>query len=316
MAEIGRRRFLQFLGIGGATAAALTTPIPVFGSDDGPRLWTPDQKIVGGHLVLVPPRDWGAQRWRHPSGGKIELTTDDPESGEAIVGKMGRAWPTVGDRIYWDADGKGVAAVGPQALRFNLDVETKEMLGNRPYAPHAEHAVAIPLSEKHTTEEAHAAFYKGAQELRERFKKESLKILEQVPAALRQNAQIVTLVSNAIYADVLYEHQFAASIHGKLHPGFMLRAEWSQYVVTGNVEKNGWQVYSETGEYPIEIPSSLDMEFLLRMDKTMIATTITYNMSHTDTETIVTTPSGKWSIPGIVPQKLGEPIKRPKIIKP
>jgi len=66
----------------------------------------------------------------------------------------------------------------------------------------------------------------------------------------------------------------------------------------------------------IEIPSNLDMEFLLRMDKALLATTVTYNVSQGDTWTVVTTPGGKWTIPGIEPQTLGEPIKRPKIIKP
>jgi|GEM_PF-1948973 len=321
MSEIGRRRFLQFLGLGGATAATLTTPIPVFGSDDGPKLWTPDQKIVGGHLVLVPPKDWSTQRWKHPSGGRIELSTDDPESGEAIVGQVGRAWPTVRDRIYWDSRREPLITVGPQPLRLSLEPSTTQTVGqgvqDRPHTPHAEHAIAVPLSEKHTSEEAHAAFYKGAQELRKRFKAESLKILERVPVSLRQDAQIVTLVNNAVYADALYapalyEQQVADHVQ---QPGFTLRAEWSQYVVVGEVERNGWQVYSETGEYPIEIPSDLDMEFLLHMDKMML-TSVTYNISNNDSWTVVTTPGGKWTIPGVEPQTLGKPIKRPKILKP
>ena len=48
--------------------------------------------------------------------------------------------------------------------------------------------------------------------------------------------------------------------------GFTVEADYDQYVVNGEIDANGWDVYSEFGEFPIEVPGKIDMDMLLMLD--------------------------------------------------
>ena len=298
MADIGRRKFMQLFGVGGVAAATLAVSVPVFGADGAQRIWTPDERIVGGHTVLVRPADWAS--WtRLGSNPGYESTP----------------WPTTCAPIYGP---EGLVAPGRVAQSLP-GVKTL-----------VERVFPVPLSEHHTTEEAHEAFYKGGRFLRETFKTEATRILERVPEPLRRDARIVTLAAQPLRADALYVYAGnggdcsvtggdaeagTASAHGgdgsiiagdggrERRPGFVIRALCQQYVIVGDVEPNMWEVYSETGEFPIDVPSDLDMEHLLRMDAAMFATSITYSVEHEGSETIVRTSAGEWRFPGIQLQR-------------
>lgn len=103
----------------------------------------------------------------------------------------------------------------------------------------------------------HLAFYQASMKMQDDFKAHSAKMLRRVPVPLQPHAQIVTIVDNPIYAGALWPED---------GEGFTLEVDYDQYVVNGDIDPNGWEVYSEFGEFPIEVPSKIDMGVLLQID--------------------------------------------------
>lgn len=111
-------------------------------------------------------------------------------------------------------------------------------------------------------EDPHEAFYKGAMKMREDFAVQSRRRLLAEPEPLRPHQQLVTLVDAPIFAGALETDE----------RGFYLEISYTPYVVRagGDVELNGWEVYSENGQYPVEVPSYIDMDHLLRIDRRVV----------------------------------------------
>jgi hypothetical protein len=109
-------------------------------------------------------------------------------------------------------------------------------------------------------QDPHGAFYKAAIEMRRAFSEESLRRFAAVPKWKRQGAVLVTLVDTEIFVGPLETND----------DGFYLEISYTPYHVSGpdfeTLNLNGWGVYSENGEYPIEVPTEIDMDRLLHVD--------------------------------------------------
>jgi len=109
-------------------------------------------------------------------------------------------------------------------------------------------------------QDPHDAFYKAAVEMRRAFSEESLKRFASIPEWKRHGAVLVTLVDTEIFAGPLDTSD----------DGFALEISYTPHHVSGpdfeTLNLNGWMVYSENGEYPIEVPTEIDMSRLLHVE--------------------------------------------------
>jgi hypothetical protein len=236
-----RRNFLQMLGLAGA---ATIVPAPLFGAMNKPTaLWTPGQKkqLAGGHIILTRPTETRDFAKYAPYDGQEYLSL----STSVTVKKTTRQgeWPIVEGNVYLD-----------ERLWMRDDRDKMLRIMDPTVNGAQRQMVEVLVSD---TEDPHIAFYRAAMQMRENFKQDSLKILARVPKVLRREAQIVTVVDNAIFMGAL----------GTDSDGFTVEADYTQYVIHGDVDPNGWEVYSEFGEFPIEVPSKIDMDRLLILDR-------------------------------------------------
>lgn len=113
--------------------------------------------------------------------------------------------------------------------------------------------------EKPSKEDLHLAFLRAATRIRDDFSKRSRELLMAVDPTLRPKVKLVTVVHepvylrNAIYADTGYEVAVTCETEIML-----------------SVKTDGWEVYSEFGEVPIDPPSELDMGMLLEADTQIV----------------------------------------------
>ena len=262
-----RRNFLQLLGVGGIAALA---PAPLFGAEGGPKLWTPGQQktLAGGHIVLVRPK----------ASGKFKILPGDVLYSQRPVGWEARTsvassrhgdWPIVTGDVFLvesdlkdplrDGGGAGIRfreqrAGEPFPLRLNTEINMG-LHGGPDVGKRGEvEPITVLIPEGR---DPHLAFYQASMKMRDDFKASSAKMLQRVPVPIRPHAQIVTIVDNPIYAGPVDE---------RIGEGFTVEADYDQYVVNGDIDANGWEVYSEFGEFPIEVPGKIDMDMLLVLD--------------------------------------------------
>lgn len=262
------RDFWQLLNLKGSVEGK---PVALFGTDALPgEVLTLDKEVIDSHLVLVSPKFRGLDKGKLAEGQKLPTLDGDEAVASQIMGEKvkhadseaavlaatwkGR-WPYVKGQIYWS----DASMSRDSEIRHydRLDEETHDI---------GERSVKVPLNPdlENSKVASHAAFYKAAQGMRDLFKSESLKILNWVSKETRRYAQIVTLVDTPIWADFLYNDD------GEQIPGVEVRATYTQYVIVGECDPRRWQVYSKQGEYPMDIPRDIDIEFLLDIDKKLI----------------------------------------------
>jgi len=249
-------------------------PVGLFGSDAvKDQIVTLDKRVVDKHLVLVSPSYRGLDKGHLREGQELPTLDGDEAVASQIQGEKvkhqgteaaklfatfkGR-WPYVQGQIYWsDAS----VSKDSEIRHFDRVVDELTDLG--------EQSVKVPINPDvpNAKQAMHAAFYKAASEMRDRFKRESLEILKWVPTEARPFAQIVTLVDSPIWADLLYESD---DFHADRKPGVEIKASYTQYVIVGECEPRRWQVYSSQGEYPMDIPREIDIEYLIDIDKKFI----------------------------------------------
>jgi len=105
----------------------------------------------------------------------------------------------------------------------------------------------------------HHAYYRAAMKMRESFSKFSRNRLLEVPEYRRRFSTLVTLVDTPI---------FVSTIPMKDKEQLLCEISYTPYVIDADdeLDLNGWEVYSENGEYPIEVPTKIDMDRLLSLD--------------------------------------------------
>lgn len=257
-----RRNFLQLLGIGGIAAIV---PAPLFGAEGGPKLWTPGQQktLAGRHIVLVRPKT--STHFKVPGDILFSQRPADWKERSSISASRHGNWPIVTGDVFLGGEdlrdrpgGIRFREQRQEGEPFPLRLNTEINLGggwSRDVGIRGEVApitVLIPEGR-----DPHLAFYQASMKMREDFKASSAKMLDRVPIPIRPHAQIVTIVDNPIYAGTVREEE---------GEGFTVEADYDQYVVNGDIDANGWDVYSEFGEFPIDVPGKIDMDMLLVLD--------------------------------------------------
>ena len=253
-----RRDFIQMLGMGGLVAVV---PAPLFGSTEGatPKLWTPGQKkdLAGRHIVLTRPSK--SSEFKTMPGDTLFRSpeyTANVGGSRVALSRHGR-WPILTGDVFLAPEGhfrfREQRKGEPFPLRFNTEINMGTGRHNDVGGRGGAGPVQILVPEGG---DPHLAFYQGAMKMREAFKTDSAKLFQNVPGPLRSEAQIVTIVDNPIFAGP----------HPEDDEGFTIEADYQQYIIHGDVDPNGWDVYSEFGEFPIEVPSKIDMGLLLKID--------------------------------------------------
>ena len=244
-----RRNFLQLLGIGGIAAIV---PAPLFGAMNKPTtLWTPGQKkkLAGGHILLTRPTE---SRAFLGSVTELSIGQGIPALKTSVTVKKATRmgdWPIVEGNVYLDE-------------RLWMRDERDKMLRIMDPVVNGVQRQMVEVLVSDAVD-PHVAFYRASMQMRENFKQESLKMLARVPQVLRHEAQIVTVVDNPIFMGALE----SVWSENEDSDGFTVEADYTQYVIHGDVDPNGWDVYSELGEFPIEVPSKIDMDRLLMLDR-------------------------------------------------
>lgn len=261
------REFWQLLNLRGSVE---NKPVGLFGTDAKDEVVGLDPKAIDNHLVLVSPKFRGLDKGKLAPGQQLPTLDGDDAIREQLTGEKVRhadseaavlkatfkgRWPYVKGQIYWS---ESSMTKDGEIRHFDRLVNETHDIGER--------TVKVPINPEleNSKVATHAAFYKAAQGMRDVFKKESLEILKWVPQETRKFAQIVTLVDTPIWADFLYDEQ------GDQKPGVMVRATYTQYVIVGECAPRRWQVYSKQGEYPMDIPKDIDIEFLIHIDKKLL----------------------------------------------
>jgi hypothetical protein len=265
--DFSRRGFLHLLGIGGlAAGAAGNLGLPLFGSDEVKGLIVPDQKMTAGHFAVYPKR----LSERIPLEERAEIT-----------------------RAY----GRGPTGTVACFLHPDLYVPVARLTRNRePQKPivtrRGGFSVTPRLPDGTMVRDAHTAFYMASKDIHNRFAAFSRETLLEVPFVQRSMASIVTIIDSPIHARPTGLHQATTDedrrnrwgmetdteIAAQTIPwegdndGFDVVCSFRQFAVLGmqRREIDTFEIYSEQGEYPLQVPSDVEMGMLLRMDREVI----------------------------------------------
>lgn len=235
------------LGLGGASlavsAAVEASPIvPLFSGRES-KVWRPEHaSLTRSHLVLTRPKETSWTQSPTPRGALLGIQRLGKKRWP-IVGGM--RLPMIDDAEIWSSPWR----TRPESAFSNIrDVKVLLEKGDDP----------------------HEAFYRAAMKMRDEFATQSRRRFAQVPEPRRPYSLLVTLVDTPIFAGPLttpgpYEPEDAER-------GFYLEISYTPHLVeNGDLELNGWGIYSENGEYPIEVPTDVDFDRLLTLDRLVLA---------------------------------------------
>jgi hypothetical protein len=237
-----RRSFLQMLGAAAASlcsGSVLASPspnlVPLFAGKDS-SIWTPEHaKLTGGHLVLVPRRATPSLTFGPQSGfGLVRGTATD----------LRHDWPIVGGHT----------------LHLLDPLDTEEEVAN------------IRAVARDENEDLHLVFYRAAMKLRSSFSEQAARQLQRAERDpwTPPPCMLVTLVDTPIFAGALESAgELENGAWSSRERGFYAEISYTRHVVpaSNQLKLNGWDLYSENGEYPIEVPSNIDLERLLAIDE-------------------------------------------------
>ena len=112
----------------------------------------------------------------------------------------------------------------------------------------------------------HLGFYRASEIARETFYQRSLKILTDVPKHYRPAMQLVTVVHNPIYMRPAAGYDSA----GKWDNTFEVVCDCETRCVM-DPDLEGWDLYSQFGEVPIDTPTDIDFAVLLKCDREIVS---------------------------------------------
>ena len=243
MSGFSRRSFLQMLGLGGigavvTTKAAALPPLPLFGSDEiEAMVSSPSAHLLKGHVIV---QKKGITERVPPEDVAAYMAKARNKYGGVPVARLTRSQVP---------GGGGFSSLTPHQLFIKGE-----------FGPGVD---------------PHVAYYKASKQMREQFTKLSYDRLLSVAPELRHGATLVTVVEGPITAVARYawERDAPAWDRGQPQTGFDVVATFRQgirYDVSG---LNTFNVYSETGEYPVHVPSNIDIALLMKMDKQVLSNT-------------------------------------------
>jgi len=234
--DFSRRGFLNLLGVGGIGLAVADRPaLALFGSDDAPKgLIVPDHKLVAGHCVVYPKRFIE----RVPPAERV------PSHYGTVVARLTKH--TEPTKPFIRREG-----------RFQV----------RPRTPDGA-----------LVTDGHTAYYTAAMEIREKFAAFSRATLAEVDPELRPMLTLVTIADAPIHARAVGvwgddSHAMDVDRYTENEHGFDVVARFRQFAVIGaqRNEVDTFEMYSETGEFPLQVPKDVEMGMLLKIDREVVA---------------------------------------------
>ena len=130
--------------------------------------------------------------------------------------------------------------------------------GGGPLSSLREHRLMLP-GDVLDGADPHVVYYQSSHELRKRFVEISRARLLEVPPELRSAATLVTVVESPILAIPRPDR------------GFDVYAYFRQGVRYSTAGLDTFNIYSETGEFPIDVPRGIDLELLMKMDREILS---------------------------------------------
>lgn len=233
--DFSRRGFLNLLGLGGVgLAIGELPPVPLFGSDevDKKELVRPDESLVLGHVIVFP---------------------------KTLIERV----PEAERQAYIAKHGDGVVPVA----RLPKFREPRKFLLRQ------EHRFSVrpQLPDGTLISEAHAAFYVASNEIRQKFASYSRDTLAKVDPELRPMATLVTIADAPIHARPMGIYD--GNGHGREERQFDVVCDFRQFVVLGaqRSELETYRIYSEMGEFPVQVPRDIEMGMMIKLDREVMA---------------------------------------------
>ncbi len=289
--DVSRRGFLKLFGVGvGAAAVTVAAPkvaVSLFGASGEPLskallaaspIIVPGTKTgLGRHWVVYPRKSFQAAknikhvpgmayvrdesattRW---SGGRmyVEGTHQAPEG---VVGRIqsttpdkmtsyGRWDTTLRQRADWHVSHWNDIYDNGNGRKLNMN----DLVVDPEWTPGMD---------------PHAAFYKASLKLRQKVADYSNMVLEQIPGYAKEHGgfHLVTVVHNDIYA----RPKGTMTPHLYDEGQFEVACDFDTFATpTPPSDIAEFEAYSEFGEFPIEIPTDIEMGILLKLDKQIVA---------------------------------------------
>lgn len=106
----------------------------------------------------------------------------------------------------------------------------------------------------------HVPFYQVSQKIRDHFTTASTEMLTSLTEFERKFASLVTVVDVPIH---MMEGHDGAN-------GAWALTSYQQFVVIGEADVSGYEHYSSTGEYPIQVPDTIQMKILMALDRSYL----------------------------------------------
>ena len=116
----------------------------------------------------------------------------------------------------------------------------------------------------------HVVYYRAANQMRDQFMKLSRQKILELPPELRAGAILVTVVESPIMASSRHTWENEERWSKKVN-GFDVSAYFRQGVRYNTKDLETFNIYSEQGEYPIDVPRGIDMSMLMKMDKEVLS---------------------------------------------
>lgn len=230
--DFSRRGFLKVFGL--TTAAALVEPtrttLSLFGSNEAKAATS----VMGHHLVV------------------FSRPICRPASGEEVKVRQ----RVMGGIVAHTHDAQVVGVVQSQFPKHH------SWMLDEGYGWENEMIVDVPPDE-----DPYIGFYKAAEEIRRFFTERSLQRIQSLDRYLRAAHKLVTVVHTPIHArstGVKPGKPFVTTDRG-----FEVACDCDTRVVT-YLDLEGWEVYSQFGEIPTEVPSELQMKVLLQYDTDIV----------------------------------------------
>jgi hypothetical protein len=212
-------------------------PLPVFGTDEpeGESLIVPDAKMTLGHFVV------------YPKGVVLKATAKQDEEYQNRR--------RLGDAAAVHANNQAVV-VG----RVTKNREPKAPIQYR----EGKFIVPSDVGDDCDVASGQAKFYVASAQVRDLFVQFSRDTMSVIDKELRKMATLVTIVDSAIHARPINAERGERFEER----GFEVVAEFRQFVTLGmpQAEIREFKVYSEHGEYPVNVPRDVEMGMLIRMD--------------------------------------------------
>jgi hypothetical protein len=234
MSDFSRRGFLQMLGLGGmALAIEARKPIPLFGSDEEEAIVTPEPTLLKGHVVVA------------KKGITERIPKDDP---------------------VWNKYGPNSGVVPVARLTRSQVPGGGELRSLQEHKLHI--AAEIPPGA-----DPHVVYYRAANDLRDQFMRLSRQKLLDLDPELRRGAVIVTVVESPILATSrhTWEEAHRDRWKGQRVSGFDVTAYFRQGIRYSTKGLDTFNIYSEQGEYPIDVPKDIDLALLMKMDREVLS---------------------------------------------